>query len=56
MTLRNAVNDRIWYETADKRSFAFLVDRPIALGHSQLVISIPHGIQGKRLSTLPQHT
>lgn len=52
MTLREQVNDRIWYESADKKSFAFLVDAPIAFGHSQLAISIPHGIQEEDAFTL----
>ena len=39
-SLRGKVHDRIWYESADKTSFAVLVDKPIAFGHSQVVMSI----------------
>lgn len=40
MTLREKVDDRVWYENENKTSFAFLVHAPIAFGHSQLVMSI----------------
>src|ERR1043165_647245 len=37
MSLREQVNDRVWYEDENKTSFAFLVRAPITFGHSQVM-------------------
>jgi hypothetical protein len=50
-TLRHKVKDRIWYPNKDKDgdedAFAYLVDTPYTLGHSQLVLKISKSTEEK---------
>jgi hypothetical protein len=45
--LSKEVNDRIWYRSTS--AFAFLVDAPYTLGHSQLVLKILKPIQEEHI-------